>query len=224
MKCDMEGLKLLIVDDEPDIVDLLTYNFEQEKMTVKKAYTGAEAIESVKRFGPNVILLDVMLPDFDGIEVCEQIRKLPGNENTVIIFLSARGEDYSQVAGYKAGADDYVVKPVRIKILKHKVGVFTQRFNQTKASLETSIKIDKDRYSVTYENEEFIIPKKEFELLALLLSSPEKVFRRDQILRDVWGDTIIGDRTIDVHVRKLRERFGDAVIKTIKGVGYKFAG
>ena len=220
----MDGLKLLIVDDEPDIVDLLAYNFEQENMKVRKAFNGTEAIAQVINFAPNVILLDVMLPDFDGIEVCEQIRKIPGNENTVIIFLSARGEDYSQVAGYKAGADDYVVKPVRIKILKHKIEVFTQRFSQSKSNVETSIKIDKERYSVTYEGDEFIIPKKEFELLALLLSSPDKVFRRDQILRDVWGDTVIGDRTIDVHVRKLRERFGDSVIKTIKGVGYKFAG
>lgn len=220
----MDGLKLLIVDDEPDIVDLLAYNFEQENMRVKKAYNGSEAIDQVNNFAPDVILLDVMLPDVDGIDVCEQIRKIPGNENTIIIFLSARGEDYSQVAGYKAGADDYVVKPVRLKILKHKIEVFTQRLMQNHTKIETSISIDKDRYSVRYEGEEFIIPKKEFELLALLLSSPEKVFRRDQILRDVWGDTVIGDRTIDVHVRKLRERFGDTVIQTIKGVGYKFAG
>jgi two-component system alkaline phosphatase synthesis response regulator PhoP len=218
----MEGLRLLIVDDEPDIVDMLAYNFEQEKMHVYKAHSGKEAIEQANQHKPDVVLLDVMLPDFDGIEVCERLRKLDALEDTIIIFLSARGEDYSQVAGYKAGADDYVVKPVRVKILKHKIGVLLQRFSGKKTAVDTNITVDKEKFTVFHQGDEQIIPKKEFELLALLLSSPEKVFRRDEILSTVWGDTIIGDRTIDVHVRKLRERFGDSVIQTVKGVGYKY--
>lgn len=219
----MEGLRLLIVDDEPDIVDMLAYNFEQEKMNVFKAHSGKEALEQAKKYKPDIVLLDVMLPDFDGIEVCERMRKIEDLEDTIIIFLSARGEDYSQVAGYKAGADDYVVKPVRVKILKHKISVLLQRFSGKIIAQETNIKVDKEKFTVFHQGKEQIIPKKEFELLALLLSSPEKVFRRDEILSTVWGDTIIGDRTIDVHVRKLRERFGDQVIQTVKGVGYKYS-
>ncbi len=221
----MQGLKLLIVDDEPDIVDMLAYNFEQEGMTVSKAYNGTDAIRIAESEVPQVILLDVMMPDVDGIEVCETLRQNSELKNTLIIFLSARGEDYSQVAGYKAGADDYVVKPVRVKILKHKIEVLLNRFGAKNESVdESNITINKQRYTVSHLGEEHIIPKKEFELLALLLSSPERVYRRDEILRDVWGDAVIGDRTIDVHVRKLRERFGDNVIQTVKGVGYKFAG
>jgi two-component system alkaline phosphatase synthesis response regulator PhoP len=218
-------LKLLIVDDERDIVDMLAFNFEQENMNVLKAYNGNEAISIAESEVPDVILLDVMMPDVDGIEVCETLRQNDELKNTLIIFLSARGEDYSQVAAYKAGADDFVVKPVRVKILKHKIEVLLQRFgsrNGTDAPVD--IKINKQRFTVSHLGKEHIIPKKEFELLALLLSSPERVFRRDEILRDVWGDAVIGDRTIDVHVRKLRERFGDEIIQTIKGVGYKFAG
>ena len=220
----MEGLKLLIVDDEPDIVEMLAYNFESEKMLVHKAFNGKEAIEQAVKLKPDVILLDVMLPDIDGIEVCERIRKQEGLKDSLIIFLSARNEDYSQVAGYKAGGDDYVVKPVRIKILKHKIEVLASRFTTPSAVNNSDISIDKERYLVSNKGVDYVIPKKEFELLALLMSTPEKVFRREEILRDVWGDTVIGDRTIDVHVRKLREKFGDHVIQTIKGVGYKFAG
>ena len=220
----MKGLKLLIVEDEKDIADMLAYNFEKEEMLVSKAYNGKDAIETAKEVRPDVILLDVMLPDVDGIEVCETLRKDEDLKETLIIFLSARGEDYSQVAGYKAGADDYVVKPVRVKILKHKIEVLLQRFGASKTvNRETALQIDKQRYTVSYKGEEQIIPKKEFELLSLLLSSPERVFRREEILRDVWGDAVIGDRTIDVHIRKLRERFGDNIIQTVKGVGYKYA-
>lgn len=220
----MEGLKILIVDDEPDIVEMLAYNFENENMIVLKANTGSDALELVEVYCPDIVLLDVMLPDIDGIEVCERIRKMEKMKRALVIFLSARGEDYSQVAGYKAGGDDYVVKPIRIKILKHKISVLASRFKRPAAIANSEIAIDKERFLVSNKGQEYIIPKKEFELLALLMSTPEKVFRREEILRDVWGDTVIGDRTIDVHVRKLREKFGDAVIQTIKGVGYKFSG
>ena len=220
----MEGLKILIVDDEPDIVEMLAYNFENENMKVFKAFNGKEALEQSETNHPDIILLDVMLPDIDGIEVCERIRQIDALKSALIIFLSARGEDYSQVAGYKAGGDDYVVKPVRIKILKHKISVLASRFKRPSQIADSEIAIDKERYLVSNKGQEYIIPKKEFELLALLMSTPEKVFRREEILRDVWGDTVIGDRTIDVHVRKLREKFGDTVIQTIKGVGYKFSG
>jgi two-component system alkaline phosphatase synthesis response regulator PhoP len=220
----MKGLKLLIVDDEKDIADMLAYNFEKEEMLVSIALTGRDAIEKANNLIPDVILLDVMLPDVDGIEVCETLRKNASLDKTLIIFLSARGEDYSQVAGYKAGADDYVVKPVRVKILKHKMEVLLQRFGATRKEIkETALQIDKQRYTVSHLGAEQIIPKKEFELLALLLSAPDRVFRREEILRDVWGDAVIGDRTIDVHIRKLRERFGDSIIQTVKGVGYKYA-
>ncbi|MEO9532333.1 MAG: response regulator transcription factor [Crocinitomicaceae bacterium] len=220
----MKGLKLLIVDDEKDIADMLAYNFEKEEMFVSTALTGKSAIEQANEMIPDVILLDVMLPDVDGIEVCETLRKNEALNKTLIIFLSARGEDYSQVAGYKAGADDYVVKPVKIKILKHKIEVLLQRFGRSTAmNADAALRIDSQRYTVSYHGEEQIIPKKEFELLSLLLSSPERVFRREEILRDVWGDAVIGDRTIDVHIRKLRERFGDNIIQTVKGVGYKYA-
>ncbi|MBD3636112.1 MAG: response regulator transcription factor [Crocinitomicaceae bacterium] len=220
----LEGLKILIVDDEPDIVEMLAYNFENEKMVVHKALNGIEAIEKAEKYRPDIILLDVMLPDIDGIEVCERIRSLDRMNKTIIIFLSARSEDYSQVAGYNAGGDDYVVKPVRIKILKHKISVLSKRVQNPKETVDTDIIIDKERFLVSKDGTDHVIPKKEFELLALLMSAPEKVFRRDEILHDVWGDTVIGDRTIDVHVRKLREKFGDTVIQTIKGVGYKFSG
>ena len=220
----MEGLKILIVDDEPDIVEMLAYNYEKEKMTVFTALSGMEAIALAEEHVPDIILLDVMLPDIDGIEVCERIRGLDRLKNALIIFLSARGEEYSQVAGYKAGGDDYIVKPVRIKILKHKISVLAARFKKPKSELTSEIQIDRERFLVSKQGKDYLIPKKEFELLSLLMSIPEKVFRRDEILHDVWGDAIIGDRTIDVHVRKLRERFGDKVIQTIKGVGYKFSG
>lgn len=221
---DMEGIKILVVDDEPDIVDMLAYNLEKENAKVLKAYTGFEATTIAKVHRPDVVLLDMMLPDMDGIEVCERMRSNSLLSNVIIVFLSARGEDYSQVAAYKAGADDYMVKPIRLKILIHKLSVLIERLQKPQKKGETSLRIDKSRFSVLKGEQELIIPKKEFELLALLLSSPERVFRRDEILRDVWGDAVIGDRTIDVHVRKLRERFGDTVIQTIKGVGYKFAG
>lgn len=219
----MEGMKILIVDDEPDIVEMLSYNIEKEGMKIHKAFNGKEAVKVATDVVPEVILLDMMLPDMDGIEVCEQIRLNPLLANSIIVFLSARGEDYSQIAAYKAGADDYIVKPIRIKILIQKLKVLIERQYKPAEVFDTDIKIDTVRFTVKKGDTEIIIPKKEFELLALLLSAPQRVFRREEILRDVWGDAVIGDRTIDVHIRKLRERFGDNIIQTIKGVGYKYS-
>lgn len=221
----MDGKKILIVDDEQDILELLAYNFNKEGMKVFKAETGQSAIQIAEKIIPDVMLLDVMLPDTDGISVCEHLRKNAALKNTLIIFLSARGEDYSQVAGYNAGGDDYVVKPVKIKILKHKIKVLLDRIVSPENEINLSgIKINPERYSISMNGEETIIPKKEFELMSLLMSVPQKVFRREEILNDVWGDAYIGDRTIDVHIRKLREKFGDQIIQTVKGVGYKFSG
>lgn len=221
----MEGKKILIVDDEEDILEMLAYNFNKEGFKVFKAEDGAKAIELAEKNRPDVILLDVMLPDTDGITVCETLRKNSALKNTLILFLSARGEDYSQVAGFKAGADDYIVKPIRIKILMHKVKVLLERVAVPSSDLSGSgITINPERFSISMNGNETIIPKKEFELLSLLMSVPHKVFRREEILNDVWGDTYIGDRTIDVHIRKLREKFGSDVIQTVKGVGYKFMG
>jgi two-component system, OmpR family, alkaline phosphatase synthesis response regulator PhoP len=223
-KKNMEGKKILIVDDDEDILEMLAYNFAKENMRVFKAETGEKAIEIAEKVRPDVILLDVMLPDTDGISVCEVLRKNPALKNTLILFLSARGEDYSQVAGFKAGADDYIVKPIKIKILKHKVKVLLDRVAAPVAESVTGITINPERFSISMDGKETIIPKKEFELLSLLMSVPQKVFRREEILNDVWGDTYIGDRTIDVHIRKLREKFGMEIIQTVKGVGYKFMG
>jgi two-component system, OmpR family, alkaline phosphatase synthesis response regulator PhoP len=220
----MEGKKILIVDDEEDILEMLAYNFTKENMKVFKADTGEKAIETAEKIRPDVILLDVMLPDTDGISVCEVLRKNPALKNTLILFLSARGEDYSQVAGFKAGADDYIVKPIKIKILKHKVKVLLDRVAAPVLQSTSGISINPERFSISMDGKETIIPKKEFELLSLLMSVPQKVFRREEILNDVWGDTYIGDRTIDVHIRKLREKFGMDIIQTVKGVGYKFMG
>ena len=216
---------MLLVDDEKDILKLLQYNFELEGMNVHTAQTGKDAIDLALSLIPNVILLDVMLPDIDGIEVCEILRKNPVLNNTIIIFLSARGEDYSQVAGYRAGADDYIVKPIRIKVLLHKIKALLDR-NRDYNDFESinNMQIDSDRFSIMKDGKESIIPKKEFELLSYLMSSPDKVFRREEILSEVWGDAFIGDRTIDVHVRKLREKFGREIIRTVKGVGYRFMG
>lgn len=218
---------VLVVDDENDILRLLEYNLEQEGLKVYTASNGMDAINLANKVKPQVILLDVMLPDIDGVEVCERIRKQLQLMDTYIIFLSARGEDYSQVAGYRAGGDDYIVKPVRIKVLRHKIRVVMDRLNdsmQLSSTTSSGIQLDADRYSIRKNGEECIIPKKEFELLSYLMSSPDKVFRRDEILSNVWGHAHISDRTIDVHVRKLRERFGSNIIRTVKGVGYRYMG
>lgn len=223
-----EMIKILLVDDEPDILEIVGYHLKKEGYQVFKATKGTEAVISAKTIQPDLILLDIMMPEMDGIEACEKIRALEGLENVMIAFFTARGEDYSQVAGFEAGADDYITKPVKPKVLVSKVKGLLRRLKNRESPEGNvlafeGIKINKDQYFVEIDGEEITLPRKEFELLSLLASSPNKVFNRDHILKTVWGqDVIVGGRTIDVHIRKLREKIGDQFIKTIKGVGYKF--
>lgn len=222
------GYKILIVDDEEDILEFLSYNLKKEGFVIFTASNGKQALQIADREVPQLILLDVMMPEMDGIETCEELRKNPKLNKTVIAFLTARAEDYSQIAGFEAGADDYITKPIKPKVLVSRIGALLKRYDATSALLASadasqSVYIDKERYLVKIDNRELVLPKKEFELLALLASRPERVFTRDDIYNQVWGDNIIvGDRTIDVHIRKLREKIGEEHIKTIKGVGYKF--
>jgi len=219
-----KGHTILIVDDEPDILEFLSYNVRKEGYKVFTATNGIEALRLVQQINPSLILLDVMMPKMDGIETCQVIRKDLNMVQPVIAFLTARTEDYAQIAGFEAGADDYISKPIRPRLLISKIESLLRRI-KNKGGVEgsTTLIIDRDRYVVELEGKEFQLPKKEFELLELLASRPGKVFNRDQILAVVWGnDTIVGERTIDVHIRKLREKLGDAYIRTIKGVGYTF--
>jgi two-component system alkaline phosphatase synthesis response regulator PhoP len=219
-------MKILIVDDEPDIIEILKYNLNNEGYYVKSANDGKKAVEKAKKFIPDIILLDVMMPGMDGIEACTEIKKISSLSNTRIIFLSARSEDFTQIAAFDAGADDYVTKPVKPKILIKKISSISKRINNNTLSdiLDLGeIKINKESYLISLNKEDISLPRKEFELLYLLASKPGKVFSRDEIMHKVWGSqVIVGDRTIDVHIRKLREKIGDKLIKTIKGVGYKF--
>ena len=221
------NVTILLVDDEPDILEIVSYNLKEEGYKVFTAENGLEAIEIAKEKKPHLVVLDVMMPEMDGIEACEKLRKIPELENTIITFLTARGEDYSQVAGFDAGADDYITKPVRPKVLVSKVGALLRRFQkETESSDITKIgnlHINREEYKVINKGDELILPRKEFELLSLLVSKPGKVFKREDILHKVWGnEVVVGGRTIDVHIRKLREKIGDKSFKTIKGVGYKF--
>ena len=224
--------KILIVDDEPDILEFLGYNLRKEGFDVHTAKNGKEGLMKAKELLPHLIILDVMMPEMDGIEACDEIRKIPELNNTIIAFLSARGEDYTQIAGFEAGADDFVTKPVKPKVFVSKVKALLKRYN---ATVETSsdndeklitlgeIVIDRNRYLVLKNDTELILPRKEFELLFYLISKPGKVFTREDIYNNVWGnDIVVGDRTIDVHIRKLREKIGSEHIQTVKGVGYKF--
>ncbi len=217
---------ILIIDDEEDIVSMLSYNLEKEGFKVYSAETGIEGIDLAEKIHPSLILLDVMMPEMDGIEVCETIRANPKISDTKICFLTARAEDYSQIAGFDAGADDYVAKPIKPKVLISRIKAILRRSsisNESKENNTSELIIDREKYTVTLKGEDIHLPKKEFELLALLASKPGKVFERDVILETVWGtEIVVGDRTIDVHVRKLREKIGDEYIKTVKGVGYKF--
>lgn len=217
---------ILIIDDEEDIINLLSYNLEKEGFKVYSALNGIEGIEVATKVHPSLIVLDVMMPEMDGIEVCETIRANPTIGDTKICFLTARNEDYSQIAGLDAGADDYVAKPIKPKVLVSRIKAILRRSSISegeKENTETELIIDREKYTVTLKGEDIHLPKKEFELLALLASKPGKVFERDLILETVWGsEIVVGDRTIDVHVRKLREKIGDEYIKTVKGVGYKF--
>lgn len=217
-----KGHTILIVDDEPDILEFLSYNVRKEGYKVFTASNGMEALRLVQQINPSLILLDVMMPKMDGIETCQVIRKDLNMVQPIIAFLTARTEDYAQIAGFEAGADDYINKPIRPRLLISKIESLLRR-NKTVQSGSDKITIDRDRFVVEIEGKELQLPKKEFELLELLASRPGKVFNRDQILAVVWGnDTIVGERTIDVHIRKLREKLGDAYIRTIKGVGYTF--
>ena len=219
--------KILVVDDDPDIVEILRYNLSLGGYDVKSAFNGKEAIKKAKIFLPEIILLDVMMPEMDGIEACSLIREIPSLLNTRIIFLSARSEDYTQLSAFDAGADDYISKPVKPKILLKKIESIFKRIN--KKNEETTvidlgeIKIDRNSYLIYIKNQEIALPRKEFELFYLLASKPGKVFTRDEIMGKVWGsEVVVGDRTIDVHIRKLREKIGDLYFKTVKGIGYKF--
>jgi two-component system alkaline phosphatase synthesis response regulator PhoP len=219
--------KILIVDDDPDIIEILTYNLSNEGYNVKSAVNGIEALKKAKKFIPDIILLDVMMPEMDGIEACSNLREIESLSKSMIIFLSARGEDFTQIAAFDAGADDYINKPVKPKILLKKISSISRRIlsenNNTSNIIVGSLVIDRESYSVTLEKDEIALPRKEFELLYLLASKPGKVLTRDEIMFKVWGtQVVVGDRTIDVHVRKLREKIGEKYIKTIKGVGYKF--
>ena len=222
-----ESLKILIVDDDLDIIEILKYNLNNSGYFVKSANNGIKAIKKAKKFLPDIILMDVMMPEMTGIEACSEIRKIDQLRNTIIIFLSARSEDYTQISAYDAGADDYISKPIKPKILLKKISNISKKIN-SKTNLPEildlgSMKINRDEYVVKKDKKEINLPRKEFELLFLLASKPEKVFTRDVIMNKIWGgEVVVGDRTIDVHIRKLREKIGEKHIKTIKGVGYKF--
>lgn len=222
-----KDIKILLVDDEPDILEIVGYNLSGKGYQVITANNGVDAVKLAKKIKPQLIMLDVMMPEMDGIEACEQIRQIPALEDTIITFLTARGEDYSQMAGFDAGADDYITKPIKPKVLVSKVKALLRRFkDDTETSNVVKIKdliINREEYKVIKEGEELVLPRKEFELLSLLASKPGKVFKREDILEQVWGaEVIVGGRTIDVHIRKLREKIGDKSFKTVKGVGYKF--
>ncbi|MBB1138847.1 response regulator transcription factor [Myroides sp. WP-1] len=221
-------IKVLLVDDEQDIIEIISYNLEKEGYQVSTARNGKEAIEKAKKELPHLIILDVMMPEMDGMEACENIRKIDSLQNVIIAFLTARGEDYSQVAGFDAGADDYITKPVKPKVLMSKIKALLRRL-KTVEEVEQgdviqigNIEINRDEYKIMIDGVELSLPRKEFELLYLLASKPGKVFTREEILDRVWGnEVVVGGRTIDVHIRKLREKVGDDCFKTIKGVGYK---
>ncbi|WP_088324530.1 response regulator transcription factor [Polaribacter tangerinus] len=220
-------IKILLVDDEPDILEIVGFNLKNEGYQIFTASNGNEAIKSAKKNHPHLILLDIMMPEMDGIEACEKIRKISTLENVIIAFLTARGEDYSQVAGFEAGADDYITKPVKPKVLISKVKSLLRRLKTEKENEESftigDIVIDREKYVVYKADVKISLPRKEFELFSLLTSKPGKVFKREIILDTVWGnEVVVGGRTIDVHIRKLREKIGDHHFKTVKGVGYKF--
>ncbi|MDG1052357.1 MAG: response regulator transcription factor [Flavobacteriaceae bacterium] len=220
-------IKILLVDDDPDIIEILRYNLSLAGYQVKSAFNGKEAVKKAKLFLPEIILLDIMMPEMDGIEACTQIKSLPSLKKTMIIFLSARSEDFTQIAAFDAGGDDYISKPVKPKILLRKIRSVVKRIHSSvndNSRIELgNIVIDRNEYLVKIDNNNIKLPRKEFELFFLLASKPRKVFTRDEIMSKVWGiNVVVGDRTIDVHIRKLREKIGDLRFKTVKGVGYKF--
>jgi len=222
-----EDIKILLVDDEPDIIEIIRFNLIQEGYQILSASDGLEALKVAEKHLPHLIIMDVMMPNMDGIEACEQLRKDPRFVETIIMFLTARGEEYSYVAAFEAGADDYVTKPIKPKVLTSKVKGLLRRFKKNQKSenrlLFDGLVVDREAYKVILNDQEMSLPRKEFELFYLLASKPDKVFGRDEIMDKVWGgNVVVGDRTIDVHIRKLREKIGQHYFKTIKGIGYKF--
>lgn len=221
-----KDIKILLVDDEPDVIEIIKFNLDQEGYQVKTATNGSEAVKRAKKTFPHLIIMDVMMPEMDGIEACEILRKDPKFNNTIIMFLTARGEDFSYVAAFDAGADDYVTKPIKPKILVSKIKALLRRLKKEEETEKLrfgKLIIDKEQYEVTQNGNTLSLPRKEFELLFLLASKPDKVVKREKIMEIVWGsEVVVGDRTIDVHIRKLREKIGDKYFKTVKGVGYKF--
>ncbi|HEY4539624.1 MAG TPA: response regulator transcription factor [Faecalibacter sp.] len=223
----MKNIKILLVDDEPDILEFIGYNLKKEGFEIETASNGIEGLKMAKIFKPNLILLDVMMPLMDGMEMCTELRKLDSFKDTLVVFLSARAEDFSQLAGYEAGANDYILKPIKPKVLISKLNALLKLKNTHEIAPDELIQlnnfeINRETYKVTFQNEEFLLPRKEFELIALLASNPERVFKREEILEKVWGnEVVVGGRTIDVHMRKLREKFGNDRFSTIKGIGYK---
>lgn len=227
LQMNTNDIKILLVDDEPDILEIVGYNLKSEGYQVFTAANGEEAVQTAKKIIPHLILLDIMMPEMDGIEACEHIRSVKALENVIISFLTARGEDYSQVAGFDAGADDYITKPIKPKVLVSKIKSLLRRLKSEEKNETTTkigdIIINRDEYVVFRGDKKIVLPRKEFELFSLLTSKPGKVFKRETILDNVWGsEVVVGGRTIDVHIRKLREKIGDVHFKTIKGVGYKF--
>lgn len=222
-----DSMKILLVDDEPDILEFISYNLKKEGFDVFTSTNGKDAIQIARQEKPGLIILDVMMPDLDGIETCRVIRETPELKEVLVAFLTARNEDYSQIAGFDAGADDYINKPIKPRVLVSRVKALLRRAGKIGGGddvLEVNgFVIDREKYLIVKDNRQINLPKKEFELIALLASKPGKVFTREDILKSVWGDdVVVGDRTIDVHIRKLREKLGDNFIRTIKGVGYKF--
>ncbi|HNX06866.1 MAG TPA: response regulator transcription factor [Bacteroidales bacterium] len=221
-------LTILLVDDEPDIVEFLSYNLKKEGFTVYTATNGKDGIKTAREITPHLIVLDVMMPGMDGIETCQEIRQIPALSKTLIMFLTARGEDYSQIAGLDAGADDYITKPIKPQLFISRIKALLRRYSEEPASDNSGIKIhdlfiDKEKFIVIKQGQKIVLPKKEFELLHLLASRPNRVFTREEILSKIWGDNVVvGDRTIDVHIRKVREKIGMEYISTVKGIGYKF--
>jgi two-component system alkaline phosphatase synthesis response regulator PhoP len=227
-KMKKKDIKILLVDDEPDILEIVGYNLAQAGYQISTATNGKEAVKQAIKIKPHLIIMDVMMPEMDGMEACEQIREIPDLKDVIITFLTARNEDYSQVAGFEVGADDYIAKPIKPKLLVSKVKGLLRRLKEEETVAESTsiqvgnLQINREEYKVIKDDQTIILPRKEFELLYLLASKPGKVFTRAEILDKVWGnEVIVGGRTIDVHIRKLREKIDDDIFKTIKGVGYK---
>ena len=224
-----DNYRILLVDDEPDVLEFLGYNLKKEGYQVSKCTNGIDAIESAKEVLPHLIILDVMMPEMDGIETCIKLREIEGLKNTLVIFLTARSEEYSQIAGFDAGADDYISKPIKPRLLISRVKALLRRYSEINKSEDSKIIeldgliIDLEKYIIIKGDEEIRLPKKEFELLRFLTSKPNRVFSREEIFANVWGNqVVVGDRTIDVHIRKIREKIGLDNIITVKGVGYKY--